>query len=156
MSNSCLPRILSINISKGGIPKLPVESAQILTSGLEGDGHNHDKHYRLIQAVCLQDVERLSDLNTEGYDLFAGSTGENLTVKNLNVNGLPLGTILGFKSGVEIELAKVRKPCYVLDEIDEKLKEDIVGRCGMYAQVNKEGVINEGDVITVKLPDSVG
>lgn len=142
--------VLSINISKGGIPKYPIDSVHITAAGLEGDGHNHEKHYNRIQAVCLQDIEMLDQLREEGYPLYAGTTGENLTVWNLNVNDLPLGTMLEFSGGVILELSKVRKPCYVLDAIDPKLKEDIVGRCGTYAKVLKEGTISVGDIIKIK------
>jgi molybdopterin adenylyltransferase len=146
--------VLSISISKGGIPKLPVESVRISFSGLEGDGHNHEKHNNPIQAVCLQDIEKLIELTKEGYSLYPGMTGENLTVKQLNVNALALGTILELSGGVVLELTKVRKPCYVLDAIDPRLKEDIVGRCGMYAKVIKEGAINVDDSIHVLSPAS--
>lgn len=147
--NDNIARVVSINISKGGIPKNPVGTVFIRTGGLEGDGHNHDKHYRPMQAVSLQDLERLNELRAEGYELYPGATGENVTVANLDVNALPLGTRLEFDGGVVIELSKVRTPCYVLDSIDPKLKEDIVGRCGFYASVIKEGMLSTGEAIQV-------
>lgn len=148
-----IPIVLSINISKGGIPKLPVDFIRVTSAGLEGDGHNHEKHRTSIQAVCLQDIEKLNELREEGYPLEAGTTGENLTMRGLDVNHLPVGTILRFSSGVVMELTKVRKPCYVLDAIHPKLKEDIVGRCGLYAKVLQEGALNTGDwVELIELP----
>jgi len=144
--------VISINISKGGIPKMPTDCTYIKASGLEGDGHNHEKHYRPIQAVCLQDVEKLEELRAEGYPLYSGTTGENLTVRNLNVNQLPVGTILELSGGVILELTKVRQPCYVLDSINPKLKEDIIGRCGMYAKVLKDGVIETGEYVQILTP----
>ncbi len=145
-----MAEIISINISSGGIPKLACSNIRVDIGGLEGDGHNHEKHRTPLQAVCLQDVEKLEELNREGYDLGFGATGENLTVRGLNVNALPLGTILQFSNGVELELTKVRKPCYVLDAIDPRLKEDIAGRCGMYAKVLRTGSFRQGEVIRVK------
>jgi MOSC domain-containing protein YiiM len=141
--------VLSINISPGGIPKVPVDSIRITVNGLKGDGHNHEKHRTPFQAVCLQDIEELEELRKEGYPLFAGTTGENLTVKGLNVNALKIGTILRFAGGVILELTKVRKPCYVLDSIDSRLKEVILGRCGTYAKVLQEGMLRAGDMIEV-------
>ncbi|OGX31047.1 MAG: hypothetical protein A2787_01235 [Omnitrophica WOR_2 bacterium RIFCSPHIGHO2_01_FULL_48_9] len=141
--------VLSINISKGGIPKLPVDSIQVTSSGLAGDGHNHEKHQTPLQAVSLQDMEELTRLCEEGFSLSAGTTGENLTVRNLNVNRLPIGTILEFTSGIILEVTKIRKPCYVLDAIDPKLKEVIVGRCGIYAKVLKEGTLTMGDQVRI-------
>lgn len=146
------PSVISINISKGGIPKLPVESVRIAASGLEGDGHNHAKHNNSIQAVCLQDVEKLAELRSKGYDLFPGAGGENLTVKNLNVNELPIGAILKFSGGVILEISKIRKPCYVMDAIHPQLKEDALGRHGMYARVLKEGILNNSETIDAIIP----
>lgn len=144
--------VLSINISKGGIPKRSIESVRITFSGLDGDGHNHLKHCDPIQAVCLQDIEKLEELSRKGYPLKPGSTGENLTVKNLHVNALPLGTILKFPGGVILEISKVRKPCYVMDAIDLQLKSDALGRHGMYAKVIQEGIISREDSIAVIHP----
>ena len=143
-------QVISINISPGGIPKLPQVKICVGIEGLEGDGHNHEKHRTPFQAVCLQDIEKLEELKSEGYNLPPGATGENLTVQNLNVNALPLGTILKFANGVKLELTKVRKPCYVLDSINPNLKKDIIGRCGIYAKVLREGIISIGDRIQTK------
>ena len=43
----------------------------------------------------------------------------------------------------------MRKPCYVLDSIDPNLKEDIVGRCGMYAKVIQAGRLCKGETIAI-------
>jgi len=144
-----IAQVMSINISIGGIPKFPIESVFITVSGLEGDGHNHKKHYRTEQAVCLQDIEMLEQLRNEGYPLYSGTAGENLTVRDLNVNHLSLGTILHFSGGVILEISKIRQPCYVLDVINPQLKEDIIGRCGMYAKVLKEGAIRTNENVQV-------
>lgn len=150
-NHNILPRIVSINISKGGIPKLPVPSIRLTVAGLEGDGHNHAKHNSPLQAVCIQDIEKLNELSRNGYHLSPGKAGENLTVENLHVNDLPVGTMLQFSGGVLLEISKVRKPCYVMDAIAPRLKEDAVGRHGMYAKVVKEGFLGAGETIeTIK------
>jgi MOSC domain-containing protein YiiM len=141
--------VRSINISKGGIPKLPVGSIRVTSTGLEGDWHNHEKHRTPIQAVCLQDIEQLEELNRQGYSLSPGAAGENLTVENLHVSALPIGAVLKFSGGVMLEISKVRKPCYVMDAIHPQLKEDAVGRHGMYARVLREGILNQGEGIEV-------
>ncbi len=146
-----LPRIASINISSGGIPKLPVPAIRLTVAGLEGDGHNHAKHSTPLQAVCIQDLEKLEELSQNGYVLRPGQSGENLTVENLHVNSLPLGTILELSGGVILEISKVRKPCYVMDAIHPRLKTDALGRHGMYAKVITEGILSVGEAIAVKL-----
>ena len=153
-SEEQLPFVVSINISSGGIPKLPVNSVYVTFSGLKGDGHNHAKHYDPIQAVCLQDVEQLEDLSHQGYPLSPGAGGENLTVCNLNVNRLPLGTVLQFCGGVVVKISKVRKPCYVLDAIHPQLKIDALGRHGMYAKVLQEGMLTSRETIDCIFPSA--
>ena len=143
------PGVVSINISQGGIPKRPVLAAFVTERGLDGDGHHHEKHNSPLQAVCLQDIEKLKELSQAGYLLFPGMTGENLTVKDLHVNALPAGTMLEFSGGVCLELTKIRKPCYVLDSIHPRLKDDILGRCGCYAKVIQGGWLNVGETIKI-------
>ncbi|MBZ0166656.1 MAG: MOSC domain-containing protein, partial [Candidatus Omnitrophica bacterium] len=143
--------VTSLNISKGGIPKRPVHAVAIHGGGLEGDGHNHVKHYRPEQAVSLQDMEILENLHQEGYALSAGMTGENINVRGVHVNALPIGTRLIFENGVQIEVTRKRPPCYVLDAIDPRLKKAIVGRCGVYAKVLQPGLVSVGETITKKI-----
>ena len=147
-----LPRIISINISKGGIPKLPVHSIHVTMLGLQGDEHNHTKHYNPLQAVCIQDIEKLNELNQNDYALSPGKAGENLTVANLHVNSLPIGTLLQFSGGILLEISKVRKPCYVMDAIHPQLKVVALGRHGMYAKVLREGILKVGETIQVMKP----
>jgi MOSC domain-containing protein YiiM len=142
--------LLSINVSSGGIPKLPIPSCAVSFKGLEGDERNHEKHYKLERAVSLIDKEILEQLKTEGYDVSAGAIGENLTVENLDVQSLQLGDRLTFSGGVVIELAEVRQPCFVLDPLGVTLKKDIVGRCGYLARVITEGELFAGETIQVQ------
>lgn len=146
------PSVISINISAGGVPKLPVDKTYISQKGLAGDGHNHEKHYRLTQAVCIQDVERLEELTAEGYPLGAGTAGENLTVRGLNVNALPVGSVLKFSGGVTMEITRSRPTCYVMDQIHPQLKNDATGRHGMYAKVIQEGELSVGETIAIFYP----
>lgn len=154
MSTPAAPFVVSVNISGGGIPKTPVPEAQITLRGLAGDAHDHDKHNTPMQAVSLIDEEDLDDLRREGFDVFPGATGENITVRGLNVDALAVGDRLVFsgdggRGGVELELTKQRKPCYVLDAIDPRLKEVIVGRCGYLTKVLVEGTLRPGETVQV-------
>ena len=138
-----------MNISAGGIPKQPVPIAAVDRSGLAGDGHNHEKHVTELQAISILDLEDLDDLRREGFEVFPGATGENITARYLSVDQLSVGDRLVFSGGVEIELTKRRKPCYVLDAINPQLKEVIVGRCGFLAKVLRAGEIRPGETIDI-------
>lgn len=146
-----VPQVIAVCTSPGGIPKVGRPSAAVTFSGLYGDGHDHAKHNTPLQAVCFQDEEILDDLKSEGFAVGPGTTGENLTVRHLHVNRLEAGTILEFSGGVVVELTKMRKPCYVLDAIDLALKEAILGRCGSYGKVLREGLISMGETINIRI-----
>ncbi len=144
------PTVISVNISPGGIPKLPVEVGRVTVDGLVGDAHDHDKHNTPIQAVSMLDLEDLDDLRNEGYDVAPGVLGENLTVRGLNVDALQPGDRLSLSGGLELEYTKARKPCFVLDAIDPQLKKVVVGRCGGYAKVIISGEVRAGETINVR------
>jgi MOSC domain-containing protein YiiM len=115
-------------------------------AGLAGDLHAHDKHNRPDRAVSLLDVEVMSELVSEGFPLEPGTAGENLTVSNLHVQQMVPGTLLEI-GAVRLRLEAPRKPCYVLDKIDPRLKDAIVGRCGYMASVIRGGTIEPGMTI---------
>jgi MOSC domain-containing protein YiiM len=137
------PYVVAVSVSPGGIPKRPLTVAHVTRSGLDGDGRNHAKHTRPDRAVSLWDLEILEQLVAEGFSLEPGAAGENLTVAGLDVQRMAPGTLLRI-GGVVLKLEQPRKPCYVLDAIDPRLKEAIVGRCGYLASVVEEGTIHAG------------
>lgn len=144
------PVVEAVNISSGGIPKLPIETGEVTIDGLVGDAHDHEKHNTPLQAICLIDREDLDDLRREGYEVGPGALGENLTVRSLEVDDLEAGDRLRFSGGVELEYTKKRSPCFVLDAISPDLKEVVVGRCGGYAKVLTTGRIQPGETIELR------
>jgi MOSC domain-containing protein YiiM len=150
------PYVIAVSTSPGGIPKPPQADAEVRQAGIVGDGRNHTKHIRPDRAVSLWDFEILQQLKAEGFPtLVPGAAGENLTVVGLDVQSLSPGTLLGIGS-VVLKLEQPRKPCYVLDAIDPRLKDTIVGRCGYLASVTREGTIRPGMSIQVLDPCVVG
>lgn len=144
-------RLVAVCVSPGGIPKRPQPIAIVRREGLVGDGHNHAKHRRPDRAVSLWDLELLQQLVHEGFALAPGAAGENLTIAGLNLQSLLPGTLLqiGPIGNVVLRLEQPRKPCYVLDAIDPRLKEAITGRCGYLASVVREGVVAPGMTVQV-------
>jgi len=138
---------MAVCLSDGGIPKLPQESVRVTAAGIAGDEHEHLKHAKAIRAISLFDEEIMLQLCEEGYRLAPGSIGENITLRNVHVQKMQPGTLLQLGE-IVIKLEEPRKPCFVLDAIDEKLKEEIVGRCGYMASVVKEGTLTPGVTVT--------
>lgn len=146
------PVVVAVCRSAGGIPKLPLPEVEVSEAGLQGDGHAHAKHVRPDRAVCLWDMETIRDLISEGFSLRPGAAGENLTVEGLGVQRLQPGTLLEI-GDVILRLTQPRKPCYVLDAIDPRLKEAVVGRLGYMAAVVQAGTLAAGTPVRV-LADS--
>lgn len=144
------PELLAINISPGGIPKMPVDVAELTIAGITGDGHDHAKHVTPERAISLIDAEILDDLRAEGFDVVPGAVGENLTFRGLATRAMAPGDRILFEGGVEIELLEPRGPCFVLDAIDPTLKKAIVGRCGWMARVTRPGTLRHGAGVTVQ------
>lgn len=142
--------VVAVCVSTGGVPKRPVDRAELTPDGLVGDGRDHEKHRRTDRAVSIQDLELLDQLVAEGYPVAPGIMGENLTVRGLQVQELSVGDRLHFQNGPVLELASVRKPCYVLDVIHAKLKEVVVGRCGFLCRVVQTGTFWPGQQVTVQ------
>ena len=141
-------RLVAVCVSRGSIPKRTLSAVQVTTGGLQGDGHAHAKHNRPERAVSLLDLEILTQLQREGFPLYPGAIGENLTVAGLHVQSLPPGTLLEI-GDVLLRLEEPRKPCYVLDAINPCLKDVIVGRCGYMASVLEGGLIRPSMEIAV-------
>jgi MOSC domain-containing protein YiiM len=141
--------IVAVCVSPGGVPKKPVQRARVDATGIAGDGRAHAKHDKPGRAVSLLDEEVLSQLCAEGYRLVNGSMGENLTVRGLRVQELSPGTRLETAGGVVLELSEPRKPCFVLDAIDPRLKDAVINRCGYMARVVSPGEICAGERLQV-------
>jgi MOSC domain-containing protein YiiM len=173
--NSPEPELLGIvhqiSISKGGVPKLAVPEAWANPLGLEGDGHFHPQfHGGPSKALLLVSLEDLDALRAEGYPVFPGALGENLTIRGIDFRKLRSGQrfVVG---DAAIELTTLRQPCSALDGYNmsagtpiQKLLYDAQAKAGdpsspvwavggFYASIVQRGLINTG--VTIALADHV-
>jgi len=142
--------VVAVCISPGGVPKKLVDSAVVNPDGLVGDRQDHETHRQMHRAVLIQDIELLDELKGEGYPVAPGVMGENVTVRNLNVQRLAPGCRLVFENGPILELSEPRTPCHVLRQIHDGLEEAVVGRGGFLARVEKTGRLHPGQRVTVE------
>ena len=141
--------LVQLNVSGGGMPKLPVKSARISIDGVEGDWQKNRKyHGGPNRAICLFSVELYDWLREKGIDLKSGSVGENFTTEGLDLNQLQKGDRLRVGECL-IEITDVRTPCSSLKKWDADLPELVVGRSGWVAKVIEEGTVHPGDAIEV-------
>lgn len=141
------PSLLQLNVSPGGMPKLPIDGAFVSKDGVAGDWQKNRKyHGGPDRAICLYSHELYDWLRTKGIDLASGAVGENFTTRGVDLNALQKGDRL--KVGdVVVELTDVRVPCRNLNKWHPELLETIKGRSGWVAKVVTEGHVKPGDVI---------
>ena len=153
--------IAQVNISPGGIPKRAIAEAEVTAFGIRGDGWAHPEiHGGPNQALLIVTSEGIAELVAQGYALFAGALGENLTTHGLDRRSMRLGQ--RYRVGcVVLELTKMRSPCATLDVYGPSIKQAIYdaqvhagdissprwGLAGFYARVWQSGFVRPGDII---------
>jgi MOSC domain-containing protein YiiM len=165
------PHIVQINISEGGVPKLPIEEAVVTRLGIEGDGHAHPEiHGGPEKALLWICEEAIEELKTQGFPLFAGALGENLTTRGVDRRSLRIGQ--RWRMGeIVIELTRVRSPCQTIQVYGWGLPYAVYdqdvntgdwlsprwGLSGFYAAVVQPGSIRVGDEVALldTVPDPV-
>ncbi len=153
-------RILQINISRGGVPKHPVEQAVVTTEGIAGDYQRDQRDQRNhggpSRALCLFTIEEIHRLQAEGHPIAPGSAGENITLEGLDLATLAPGTRLTLGDEVEIELTSYTTPCDNIaasfvggdfTRISHKLHP---GESRIYARVIRGGTLAPGQVASIE------
>jgi MOSC domain-containing protein YiiM len=155
--------ILQINVSPGGVPKFPIREGRVTRLGIEGDGHrNPEFHGGPTRALLLICSEVIESLIHEGYPLFYGALGENITTRG--IDHLQMRTGQRYRLGeVVIELTRVRTPCTQLDVYGPSIKAAVYDKrvkaedpssprwamSGFYSSVVQTGVIRQDDIIAL-------
>ncbi|HOZ51092.1 MAG TPA: MOSC domain-containing protein [Chitinophagaceae bacterium] len=148
--------IYQINISKGGVPKLPIQEANVLFNGIEGDKQK-DRRYHggPERALCLFSIDLIEKLKSEGHPISAGSTGENITISFKDYHLLVPNVKLKLGDEVVIEITSYAAPCktikrFFLNEIFVRISQKLFpNQSRLYARVLKEGRISVGDKIEI-------
>jgi MOSC domain-containing protein YiiM len=148
--------IHQLNCSGGGVPKLPVEEAQLTPTGLIGDRQRYLRfHGGTQRALCLYSLEVIQTLQAEGHPIYPGSAGENVTVAGLVWSELAPGRRLALGDEVVIELTSYANPCRnVRGSFDGgKFKrisqKDHAGDSRLYARVVRAGRLAVGQQVRV-------
>ena len=152
------PYLHQISVSNGGLPKLPISKARITKEGVEGDRHrNTELHGGPDRAVCVYSLEVIEALRKEGHSIVPGAAGENFTIAGFDWKQIGPGTRIGVGNEVKLEVLSYTAPCsqnarWFADGDFSCLSQKIhPGRSRVYARVLSEGVVKQGDPITVEL-----
>lgn len=148
--------LVAINVSGGGVPKVPVLEAEVDRAGVRGDRqHNRRHHGRPWQALSLWSLDVITALRAEGHPVSPGSCGENLTVRGLDWARLRPGIRLGIGEAVA-ELSAYAVPCakirasFAGHDFNRVHHDRHPGVSRMYAWVVRGGVVRPGDPVVVE------
>ena len=161
-----LGTVLQVNVSRGGIPKRPTLLGELTTAGVTGDAWRFPFHGGMRKAILLVTTEGIDELCSQGFPLFPGALGENLTTRGLDRHALRPGHRLPVGNAV-IELTTIRTPCATLDVYGAELRGRIFderveqgdtqsprwGLSGVYARVIEGGLIRPGDPVSLAEQD---
>jgi MOSC domain-containing protein YiiM/GNAT superfamily N-acetyltransferase len=152
-------RLLHVNASPGGVPKLPIPEGRITRLGVDGDKQREvTVHGGPHRAVSILGIEAIRRVAAEGHPIGPGTTGENLTTEGFDVSALPIGTHLEIGDEVLLELSGPANPCRTIRHSFTDLR---FGRLAMaanprdsrmYARVLREGTVRPGDPIHLRPP----
>jgi MOSC domain-containing protein YiiM len=154
--------VVRVSVSQGGIPKRAIPRAEVTGAGIGGDAWRYSFHGGRRKALLLITVEGIDELVSEGFALFPGALGENLTTRGLDRRELRLGQ--RFRVGnAAIELTQIRLPCGALDlygsGIQARIYDARVQACdprsprwglsGFYASVIQPGIVRPDDTVAL-------
>jgi len=141
--------------------------------GVEGDVHAgvtvkhrsrvaRDPTQPNLRQVHLIQAELFDEVGGEGFSMKAGDLGENITTSGIDLLGLPVGTLLRIGDEAVVEVTGLRNPCLQIDDFQDGLLKQVVGRdaagnlvrkAGIMSVVRVGGVVRPGDAITPELPE---
>ena len=152
-------KIYQINVKpetagQRGLPKLQVESAMVTYNGIDGDFNkwrHEKKHDDPDLALLIMSLEKIQELNKEGWPIQPGDIGENITTIGIPYEDFAPGK--RYKLGeAEIQISEICDPCtnlyllpYVGKEKGPGFMKAMLKRRGWYAKVLQEGRVRKGD-----------
>ena len=147
--------VLSINVSPGGVPKLPIPEALITAAGVTGDRQRDLKwHGGADRAVSLLAMAVIREMRAAGHPIAPGSTGENLTLDGFTAEDLRPGIRLRIGTAV-LELTTWLEPCSKIGGSFSGRKflalnhEHHPCRSRIGARVLEAGLVRTGDIVAV-------
>ena len=137
--------VLAVCLGPGGLPKDPVDEAELRPLGLEGDRHRFKGHGGADRAVCLFALEDYRSLWADGVEAQApGAFGENLLTEGLDYAQLRPGDRLEVGRGIVLEIHDIREPCGTLRKVDTRFPDLMIGRSGFVCRVVQGGTLRPG------------
>jgi MOSC domain-containing protein YiiM len=166
-------RVLAVHRSRShSFSKRTVDRIRLLEGlGVEGDAHcgvtvRHRSRVRAdpsqpnLRQVHLIHAELFDLLAEAGHTITPGLLGENVTTRDLDLLGLPVGARLSFGAAV-VTVTGLRNPCRQIEALQPGLLARVLRKrddgtverlVGVMGTVSRAGVVVAGDSVDVELP----
>ena len=149
-------RVVSLNRSNGGVPKLAIDATRVTINGMDGD-RQRDRRYHggPSRALSLYSLERIECLQLEGHPIEPGAVGENVTIAGIDWSEMKPGRRV-LAGDVEIELTGYAAPCKTirnafLDQDFTRISQKLhPGWSRLYARVIRGGTLRVGDPVAIE------
>jgi len=158
--------VIQVSIGPGGVPNHAIEQGAVTTRGITGDTWHHPAfHGTPRRAILLITSEGIDELVAQGFPVYPGALGENITTQGLDRHSLRLDQHFQVGEAV-IELTQVRLPCDTLSVYGTGIQSamydaraqagdattPVWGLSGFYACVIEPGILRTGDAIALINP----
>ncbi len=155
--------VLQISISRGGLPKRAIAEGDLGPLGIAGDDCAHPGiHGGPQQAILVIASEAIAELAAQGYPLYPGSLGENITTAGIDRTQWRAGQRWRIGQAI-VEFTKLREPCSQLSVYGPGIQRALYdpqvqagdpssarwALGGFYAGVVRPGLIRPGDPISL-------
>lgn len=140
--------IVEVSISnKKSVKKTPVHEATFLANyGMEDDAHATFGIKRQVSLLSLDSVQKMRDM---GATVNPGDFAENLTVQDMELYTLPIGTRLKIGDEAEFIVSQIGKECHHGCDIFKQVGKCVMPTEGIFVTVAKGGKIKVGDEVTI-------
>ncbi|WP_322596991.1 MOSC domain-containing protein [Bradyrhizobium sp. SEMIA] len=115
-----------------------------------------------LRQVHLIPSELFAALLEAGFPIGARDLGENISTVGLDLERMPLGTLIELGRTAIVELAGLRTPCVLVDRFRAGVKRHVLSsektgpsfRCGVLGIVRFGGPVAPGDTVRARLQSS--
>jgi MOSC domain-containing protein YiiM len=140
------PIVVAVSVSdRKGVVKENVPRIELVVAhGVKGDAHAEGGK-RQVSLLALESIDKM---RAAGAEVKPGDFAENITTRGIAVEKLPVGTRLKIGEA-DLTITQIGKTCHAGCAIRELVGDCIMPREGVFAQVDKGGVVRPGDLIEV-------
>ena len=147
--------VAQINVSDGGVPKLPVDAVEIDFAGVTTDRQATRQHHgRPWQALCMWSSEVIAGLAADGHPIGPGSAGENVTIAGVDWSAMRSGVRLAIGTAT-VQVSAAAVPCkqnagWFSDGNFDRIHHRHGPVSRIYATVIEPGTVASGDPVVLE------